>query len=198
MQRKAEKLQHIYHAVPSPMFGNILYPLNDLHAIYPDAYELAVRKYEWRKSLLDQIIPRLECLWNDVLHFTLIHPNHIFEELKAAGYSGDASVMFYEIPIESVTDLPYAIYHTPAPIVNEFSYSVDHQAPDHEIDPALIQMSGEFDPKYPEFPNSTREYYRFECSRARRPLVFNGLPHFLLRSPLEISGFEKVDWNVQA
>lgn len=83
-------LEYIYHAVPEMMSGETLYPLNTLRKIYPEAYEYAVRKYDWRRDYLELTIPKLDCLWNDVLHFSMIHPHEIFKEFEAAGYLTDS------------------------------------------------------------------------------------------------------------
>ncbi len=192
---KLDAVRYVYHAVPEPMLGATLYPLNALRVVHPVAYEYAVQKYNWRKSFLEMVIPKLNCLWNDVLHFTVIHPNTVYQELKAAGMQSDRSVLFFEVPVEMLSHLPYAMYQTPKPTLVESSYSVDSQAPELLIDPNNVKLAGEYDFAYPEFPNETREYFKFEYSRGRRPLVFNGLPHFLLHSPIETIGLRQVDWR---
>ena len=67
----------IYHKVPADMSGNILYPLNVMEKINPEIYEKAVKKYEGREYLMREVIPWLNCLWNDVLHFSIVHPTKI-------------------------------------------------------------------------------------------------------------------------
>ncbi len=191
-----EKFQYVYHAVPEMMSGNTLYPLNSLRDIHPEAYVLAAKKYEWRKHFLELSIPRLGCLWNDVLHFTFIHPREIFKELTSAGYVSKNSWFFYEIPTASVITSPFGIYFTPPPVLDEQTYTGELQAPKHIIDPNRVQLPGEFDFSRSPFPQSTRDYFKFELSHGRIPLVFNGLPHFLLRAQLDITGFRLVDWQV--
>ncbi len=194
-QPVVENLQYVYHAVPEKMLGTTLYPLNTLRTIYPEAYDIAAKKYEWRKHFLELTIPRLECLWNDVLHFTIVHPREILNELKAAGYNSNKSYLFYEIPIASLITSPYAVYYTPAPVLDEKTYSEALQAPRHVIDPNRVKLPGEFDFRYSSFPESTSQYFKFEFRHGRIPLIFNGLPHFLLRSPLETTGLHTIDWQ---
>lgn len=191
---RIRNIEHVYHAVPAPMFGTELHPLNTLRTLHPEAYAGAAKKYEWRKSFLELRIPKLECLWNDVLHFSIVHPHHVQEALTAAGRRDIPSILFYEIPLESVLSLPHAVYHTPAPVLHETTFSLDLQAPAHVINPALVELPGEYSLLYPNFPAATRDYFRFELSRERRPLLFNGLPHFLLHSSLDIKSIRHIDW----
>lgn len=195
-QRSAESVEYVYHAVPQNMSGEILYPLNMLRNIHSEAYEHAAKKYEWRRNFLNLTIPRIECRWNDVLHFTIIHPQEIFTELKSAGYISKGSLLFYEVPIASVSGLPHAIYFTPPPVLDEQTYTSEQQAPPHIIDPERVKLPSEVDLRRSPFPQSTREYFKFELDHGRIPLAFNGLPHFLLRAPLAIGGFRTIDWRV--
>ena len=64
----------LYHRVPANMQGDFLSPLNQLKDIYPEAYAEAVKKYEGREFLMNVGIPTLDCLWNDFLFLTAVHP----------------------------------------------------------------------------------------------------------------------------
>ncbi len=141
------------------------------------------------------IIPKLDCRWNDVLHFTIIHPHDIYKELIEAGYELGKPVIFFEVPLERLASSPRAVYHTPSPILEERSFSVANQAPDLVIDPNMVQLPGEIDFTYPTFPAHTKAYFQFERQHGRSPLLFNGLPHFLLQASLETSGLPTIDWR---
>jgi hypothetical protein len=192
---EVRKVQYVYHLVPNPMFGTRLYPMNSLRDIYSEAYDLAVQKYQWRTSFIEMVIPRLNCRWNDILHFTIIHPHDIYQELKDAGYELGRPTFFFEVPLEHLLNSPHALYHTPLPLMKGRPFSKENQAPELIIDPNMVQLPGEIDLNYPTFPAATREYFKFEHANGRSPLLFNGLPHFLLQAPLQVSGFHRIDWR---
>ncbi|WP_141732375.1 hypothetical protein [Oligoflexus tunisiensis] len=192
---ETRRVQYVYHLVPNPMFGTKLYPMNTLRSIHSEAYNCAVQKYQWRTSFLEMIIPRLNCHWNDVLHFTVIHPHEIYRELRDAGYELGKPAIFFEVPIEQLMISPHAVYHTPPPLLEERPFSKENQAPELVINPNMVQLRGEIDFTYPPFPPTTQAYFRFERHHGRSPLLFNGLPHFLLCAPLETSGLRRIDWR---
>lgn len=80
----------LYHMKPFDMRGDVLYPLNAMKDIYPDIYEKQIAKYDdhpSRKKLPLRRIPKLDCLWNDVIQCAPVHPHLIYpdpyEELTA-------------------------------------------------------------------------------------------------------------------
>ena len=68
---------YLYHSVPKNLEGSILYPLNTLKGKHPDIYEQQVSKYVGREHIKEQRIPILDCLWNDVLHFSAVNPKEV-------------------------------------------------------------------------------------------------------------------------
>jgi hypothetical protein len=66
--------QFVYHFKPKNMVGDLLIPLNQLRDKHPMTYAEHVTKYKGREKLLEKTIPLLNCLWNDVLHISPIHP----------------------------------------------------------------------------------------------------------------------------
>lgn len=47
-----------------------------------ELYRLYKRKYVGREELMKVLIPILNCKWNDVLHFTAISPQLIYDKFK--------------------------------------------------------------------------------------------------------------------
>lgn len=74
-------MQKLYHFAPDDMAGDVLYPLNELKEVHPEIYEEQKDKYEGREFVMDREISYLNCLWNDVLHLTAVHPRAIKEAL---------------------------------------------------------------------------------------------------------------------
>jgi hypothetical protein len=68
------------------MEGEILYPLNVLREKHPDLYKRIATKYEQRLHIMQMTIPVLgDCLWNDVLHFSPVHPSLVANALRDSG-----------------------------------------------------------------------------------------------------------------
>lgn len=64
----------LYHRLPPNMEGTKLIPLNEQRNLFPGLYKAAVQKYVDRMSVMEQTIPHFECLWNDVLFLSPVHP----------------------------------------------------------------------------------------------------------------------------
>jgi hypothetical protein len=75
----------LYHLVPEELSGTKLYPLNQLISISPGAYARAVAKYAGREEITQKVIPVFECLWNDVVFFSPVHPEKITQARREAG-----------------------------------------------------------------------------------------------------------------
>ncbi len=86
VESKKEKI-YLYHMVPEDMQGSVLYPLNSLKGINPGLYLSKASKYKGREEVMKNFIPTLECLWNDVLHFSAINPQELKQALVEAGMS---------------------------------------------------------------------------------------------------------------
>lgn len=69
----------LYHRTPPHMEGTELIPLNEQRELYPKLYEESVSKYAGRMEVMKIIIPSFECLWNDVLFLSPVHPQVINE-----------------------------------------------------------------------------------------------------------------------
>lgn len=66
-------MDYVYHMVPKEMKRELLISLNEIKLLHPELYETYSKKYfnhPERASLLLKSIPKLNCLWNDVIFFT--------------------------------------------------------------------------------------------------------------------------------
>ena len=170
-------MEYLYHRVPKNMVGNILYPLNQLKTLFPDIYEDQVKKYEGRKKLLTTEVSPLNCLWNDVLHFTAVSPQELKNNLAKADIYLDP-ISWFKIPV-SMIDGAESI---------AFTYRRDQDVlpnfKEYEI----------FDPKrmetYRVVPKETIEYYKQKNTEGVRPLLFHLVPHVLYRGNIDTDGLE--------
>ncbi|MFK7806020.1 MAG: hypothetical protein AB8G95_30605, partial [Anaerolineae bacterium] len=102
----------VYHLVPKNLEGDILYPLNRLKEINPAVAEPHAKKYKGREELMRRRIPPLDCLWNDVLQFSPIHPRDIVQTFRDEGFSLPP-IKWFEIPLDRLELKHTAVYfHT--------------------------------------------------------------------------------------
>lgn len=78
-------MNYLYHWVPKDLQGDTLFPLNTLKEKYPDLYKKEASKYVGREQIMQDVLPILNCLWNDVLHFSAVHPSLVKEALFESG-----------------------------------------------------------------------------------------------------------------
>ncbi|TOO19743.1 hypothetical protein CGH40_24485, partial [Vibrio parahaemolyticus] len=76
---------YLYHRVPVNLQGNMLFPLNELKQVHDNLYQFHVKKYRDREGALERRVLPLDCLWNDVLHLSPIHPHKIKKALIEQG-----------------------------------------------------------------------------------------------------------------
>ena len=163
----------IYHKVPANMSGNILYPLNELKRINPAIFEAEIKKYEGREYLLQRMIPLLHCLWNDVLHLSMVHPSQIKDALFKVGHPYRAN--FFEVPLEAIDKRRAVIY-----LYRQEEISPEEIKP---FNPLLVEQLS-------ELSAMTKEYFAAAVSSGRKVLPFHGVPHVLYRGSLDISDFK--------
>lgn len=77
----------LYHLLPKELSGTKLYPLNDLYAIDSVLYDRHARKYEGREATMLQTIPFFDCLWNDAIFLSPVHPAKIIAARMECGLS---------------------------------------------------------------------------------------------------------------
>ena len=170
----------LFHFVPSPMAGTVLYPLNELEKREPEIWRREVAKYAGRDQLLDMQIPPLGCLWNDVLHLSVVHPKEIVAELEAAGVE-PLRRRFFELDAETLDPERAAIFLNRT---DGTARSDDSQW--LPFDPATLTGLA-------ELTEPTRRYYR-ECAlRQERPRLFACLPHVFFRGALETRALPQLE-----
>lgn len=168
----------LYHFVPANMVGDVLHPLNALREIEPRVYDEHVAKYEGREALLEQVIPPLGVLWNDVLHLSPVHPTEIRDGLVAAGFSWWADgIDCLEIDPACIgMDRSNAcLRHTRVP---------DDPRP-AEGDP-YETYSPEAVSLQSAMPEPVLGYYRACFEAGRRPLLFLGITHVLFKGSIRV------------
>ncbi|MCX5786422.1 MAG: hypothetical protein NTX59_12110 [Elusimicrobia bacterium] len=131
------------------------------------------------------IIPPLDCLWNDVIHMSLMHPSLIYRTLSEIGFEHHKIHRdWFEIPLCNVA-------------VNSILYKNDRRKEDRreflnsDFEPVSVgrvkELSG--------MPEINIEYYR-ECLEEKQyPLMWGYAPHLLLKGKLNVTNYRVFDWR---
>jgi hypothetical protein len=176
-------MNYLYHGVPKNLKGSILYPLNILKNLHPEIYESEVGKYRERAHIMEQRIPFLDCLWNDVLHFTAINPTLIREALVAAGQQKMHDLTFFEIDPHLLDSSKTTVYlNNKSKITGEFG------------EESFVTYDPDSMEQYSHLSNETREYYKEMYTHDKSPLLFHRVPHILFRGSLDISDIKQISW----
>jgi hypothetical protein len=110
-------MPYVYHAVPHLMKGTVLYPLNELKDREPALYDAHSTKYEGRKHLMKERIPLLDdCLWNDVLFLTAVHPAKFRKAYESAGFALKHPFQAFQFEVEDLAASSTAVLMTMASV----------------------------------------------------------------------------------
>ena len=179
----------VYHRRGPEFAGDTLYPLNRLRERFPAIYENAVKKYEGREWLINVTIPPLRCLWNDVLHFSLVHPYIIFKSLLGTGFNDKSrELLWFEIPLEDALSQPSTLY------LNNRPWQHEKILLNSDFEPAtearVCELSG--------MPEINLQYYRDCAAKGERPLLWKRAPHLLIKGELNVASCRVFDWRESA
>jgi len=171
-------MNYLFHTVPKNLKGDILYPLNVLKNSDTDLYKEKVKKYLGREKILERKIPTLNCLWNDVLHLTAVHPETLVLELTKAGRPHQP-MSFYQINPAKLNPQNLTIY-----LYKSSEKRI--QLPDEEF----VDFNLEELPYYSQIPDFTKNYYRERYESGDRPLLYHGVPHVLYKGEINTANLE--------
>ncbi|HEY1037021.1 MAG TPA: hypothetical protein VGE62_00400 [Candidatus Paceibacterota bacterium] len=165
---------YLYHWVPKDMEGDTLYPLNALKEMHPELYDKKAEKYSWRKQVMERKVWPLDCLWNDVLHFTAVHPADVKKAMEEAGDTERYETRCYQIDPKlldpaKTTVLLYT--HEPEKQYGPSDYAT--------FDPDGLEP-------YTVIPEVTKEYYRKCFAEGKNPLVYPWVPHIFYKGSLGV------------
>lgn len=183
-------MNFVYHMVPDNMSGHYLIPLNRMKDLDENLYARYISKYDdhpERDFLVERKVPLLGCLWNDVVHFSTLHPHHIYRELKKLELKLKDDLIFYKIPIENLKHNENALY------LYDKSY---YEGPEAPIAPENIGILDIGEYKEPdELPMDTLKYFVEESKKDHRVEMFKFVPHVLSRGRIPVDGAEIINWS---
>lgn len=166
---------NVYHLVSPNMVGTVLYPLNQLKEQLPDVYQDEVRKYRGREETKQFRIDPLDCVWNDVIHLSPIHPQTLTDAFANLG--AERHFEAFEIPVTSL----------------ELSHAVLYPYTEEEGQPMTFTS---FDPDQladlRDLPQRAIDYYRHMLSQNKRPLLYHCVPHILYKGTIDVSDLNRI------
>lgn len=169
----------LYHKKRADMQGDTLYPLNTLKEIHPEISTEIIKKYDGREWLLNTRIPRLDCLWNDVIHLTAVHPSKMYDTLLEAGQELK-DFKWFKIPIESLDPDKMIVYLQKGHMVGGKTL-LDEDFSDFDIN----KMS-----EYEVIGDRTKEYFKRRIQNNESVLMFHMVPHILYKGNIDTKGME--------
>lgn len=165
------------------MVGSVLYPLNGLKQHAPAQYAAHAAKYAGRDYMLTRRLPKLDCLWNDVLHCAPIHPSTIRRAITEAGFSVPNSLRWFVIPVDAITH-SMAIFQS------------DKHHTSALPDACITRVAPQSYREVTEMSASTLAWYA-ELKENNQPLrgFFNRAPHLLIQGAVDVSTYDIIVWN---
>lgn len=176
----------LYHRVPDRMIGEVLYPLNQLASVDAAVAYAESRKYETRERLMAVRLPILNCLWNDVLHLSPIHPAKIKHALIESGYQQDLPSVRNFFVIDPSMLIPGKAV--------QFRNSTDTAG---KYDFRASEFSVFDHTHYQELedvPEQQRSYFIRIKEEGGRPLLWARTPHVFYRGEINIKRAEVICW----
>lgn len=181
-------MTRVYHMMPKNFTGNTLYPLNQLKTHLPEIYTAQAQKYLGREVLMQRKVPLLNCLWNDVLHFSPLHPSKIRDALMSTGFKWNARPWFAVNPVNSGFGAENAVIFLRTPPEDPTAFG-NFDLPDADFIPFSLEQ---LELTRREVPIATLEYLEFAKNNGERPVLFNYVPHILYRGAINVSDVEVV------
>jgi len=178
-------MNYLYHRLPINMKGKILFPLNKLKLKYPSIYKLAIKKYHGRKLVQKIRIPTLNnCLWNDVIHLTAVHPKKLKDALTNAGATRwkEFSPNWLKInPYHLDPKLTTIYLYNDRPI--ETRYKFDNFT---NFNPSKITQ-------YNKIKQKTINHFKQAIKSNTKLFPYNFIPHILYQGPINIKKEEIIE-----
>lgn len=167
--------------------GDELVPLNELRKSFPDIAAQHARKYVGREELMQRYIPGKPWLWNDVIHFSPVHPRRVIEALVECGFSRKVKSRWFIVePGQfnfSKSNSIIFLHNKPRALNEDFEDSEFEEYSDHACS------------RYTAVPEATKQYFEAVISKGGDPLMFGGIPHVLHHGVIPIKHLEVLELN---
>ena len=133
---------------------------------------------------MSQKIPLLDCLWNDVLQLSPVHPGLIRDALKEVGF-GWQTMLCFEFDAEEVGingSNTVIFKHLPREY-GDFTLHADE----------FERFSQSALNRYSELPDATKAHFAEAKSQSVRPMVFLWVPHVLFQGQIAVNKLKIIE-----
>ncbi len=177
----------VYHLKPEPMMGKMLLPLSELKNRFNEIYKIEDRKYTQRLETKEQRINTLNCLWNDVVHFSALSPQVILDEIRNVDPGHMPSRRKYlKLAVEHLTGSSAVVFRR-----DEKEPWVDFSLHDHEITPLVQEEYRELT----KVPEKTKAFWKWATENNHPRYWFNYVPHVLVKGQVDMSKAEILEFS---
>lgn len=179
-------MNYFYHLVPEPFIGRDLIPLNEMDP-KSDLYIRHAKKYIGRESLIKEVIPTLNCKWNDVVQFSALNPQYIINELRKIQPNFKIHRMkCFKVSVEEVESVYEGVV---------FDRSKSRKKGDFSISLKEVQLlKSKTYKELHSVPKETIEYWnKVKETGDGKYLWFPYVPHIFLKGAVDTTHFEIID-----
>jgi hypothetical protein len=149
-----------------------------LREAYPAAFEMHVEKYIGRQRLMREVIPRLDCLWNDVLFMIAVSPKDFCKAYYGAGFPRLKPMRFFRID-------PQALVERDIEVLTGMGVNQPR---------GYARYSHDDLSSYAAIPSATYAYWESERLIGNyRPFLWMHIPHILYKGTIDTSELEIVE-----
>ncbi len=181
-REKYQNNTYLYHRVPETMHGHILYPLNQLKTVNQELYNLYAEGYKDRQKLTQTQVPVLNCLWNDVLFLSPVHPQKLYDLAKENNLDSQWRFKcFYAFKVNQQINLgSAAVFYRVGKDMDAIVYR-----------PALEVRLSELN----KVPALTRAYYKLAAKKHEDLFPYQFVPQVMYKGTIDVSGAEIIELN---
>ncbi len=184
-------MSFIYHLVPRNLKGEVLIPLVELKEKYPEIYASQMAKYDdhpQRKRLPKRMLKKLNCLQEEVLHFSPIHPWLMHQGLQSVFSDWNQPSLFFEIPIQRIRNLPAILFDMNS--TGTYVFGEDESEEMFRwLTPENYQILESIPPEAIEF------YQKWQERGHRGAPAMARIPHVMVKGRASVQNCRIIDWR---
>lgn len=174
-------MKYVYHFKRPSMRGEKLYPLNRLKEIYPETFDNHASKYKGREVLMERQLPLLNCLWNDVLHLSPIHPQIILDTWEEHGLKLEPREFpVYKIPLDQLSEEKLIYFDPHVGQYGNFEFT------DEQVRPFNLDEYQEQE----QVSHQQIEIWKKDRTEGRQMFWFSHTTHVLYQGEIDVSAVE--------
>ena len=147
-----------------------------------ELYKGHARKYEGREQLMEEIIPILDCKWNDVVQFSALDPQIIVDKLKTIQVDFKLfRTEYFKIHVSQIVGVYDAVVFDRNTNRLKASFAME--------DSEIVKLSDSYK-EVLEVPSDTVRFWNNAKNTSGKYLWFPFVPHILVKGVIDTKNFE--------